>query len=233
MLLGRVGNLNKRGTTEQQVKDLQDYVTTLKSRLDYVLENLDEGNFTTETADKINREYTGGNTYVSVTGGGGGEETQPVQPEQPVPEGLTIGMVYPVGAIYMSVSETSPSLLFPGTTWERLKDRFLLAAGDGHPAGTEGGAERHTISGTVKGHALTVEEMPEHKHGIFSGYSATTNSSYPDAFQYARWGNSNRGYHEEFISEAGGGQEHTHELEGEETDTMPPYLTVYMWKRTA
>ena len=37
--------------------------------------------------------------------------------------------IYPVGAIYMSVSSTSPASLFGGT-WEQIQNRFLLAAGD-------------------------------------------------------------------------------------------------------
>ena len=40
-----------------------------------------------------------------------------------------IDMVYPVGAIYMSVNNTNPGNLFGGT-WEQIKDRFLLSAGD-------------------------------------------------------------------------------------------------------
>lgn len=36
--------------------------------------------------------------------------------------------IYPVGAIYMSVSSTSPASLFGGT-WEQIQNRFLLAAG--------------------------------------------------------------------------------------------------------
>ena len=49
-----------------------------------------------------------------------------------------IGMIYPVGSIYMSVNATSPASLFGGT-WEQLKDRFLLAAGDTYAAGSTGG----------------------------------------------------------------------------------------------
>lgn len=44
-----------------------------------------------------------------------------------------INIVYPVGSIYMSVNDTDPSLLFHGT-WERIKDRFLLASGDAYSA---------------------------------------------------------------------------------------------------
>lgn len=53
-----------------------------------------------------------------------------------------INIVYPVGSIYMSVNDTDPSLLFHGT-WERIKDRFLLAAGDAYAAGSTGGSQPH------------------------------------------------------------------------------------------
>lgn len=65
-----------------------------------------------------------------------------------------INIVYPVGSIYMSVNSTSPASLFGGT-WERIKDRFLLAAGDTYSAGSTGGEAQHT---------LTVDEMPSHYH---------------------------------------------------------------------
>lgn len=51
-----------------------------------------------------------------------------------------INTVYPVGSIYMSVNDTDPSLLFHGT-WERIKDRFLLAAGDAYAADSTGGSQ--------------------------------------------------------------------------------------------
>ena len=62
-----------------------------------------------------------------------------------------INIVYPVGSIYMSVNDTDPSLLFPGT-WERIKDRFLLASGDTYSAGSTGGEATHV---------LTVSELPK------------------------------------------------------------------------
>lgn len=71
---------------------------------------------------------------------------------------LTAQGAYPVGAIYLSVTEVDPSSLFGGT-WERIGGRFLLGADTTYAAGSTGG--------------------------------------------------------------------------GKENNNMPPYLAVYMWKRTA
>lgn len=36
---------------------------------------------------------------------------------------------FPIGSVYISVTEVNPSNFFGGT-WEQIKDRFLLSAGD-------------------------------------------------------------------------------------------------------
>lgn len=72
---------------------------------------------------------------------------------------LILSKVYPVGAIYISTSSTSPATLFGGT-WERIYGRFLLAANDGveaYNAGKTGGSVTHT---------LTVDEIPVHNHSV-------------------------------------------------------------------
>lgn len=51
-----------------------------------------------------------------------------------------INIMYPVGSIYMSVNDVNPSTLFGGT-WERIQDRFLLAAGSTFAAGNTGGSK--------------------------------------------------------------------------------------------
>ena len=118
-------------------------------------------------------------------------------------------IVYPVGSIYMSVNSVSPATLFGGT-WEQLEDRFLLAAGQTYTAGDTGGEATHT---------LTVDEMPSHTHGQRSRYSAS-NGSYTPAFP---WVSDNGTERQAKTMATGGDQPH---------NNMPPYLAVYMWKRT-
>lgn len=50
---------------------------------------------------------------------------------------------YPVGSIYMSVTNVNPSTFFGGT-WEQIKDRFLLACGSTYSAGSTGGSATNT-----------------------------------------------------------------------------------------
>lgn len=72
-----------------------------------------------------------------------------------------LSKAYPVGAIYCSTVETNPHDLFGFGTWEYIEQgRVLLSQGTKYNAGSVGGAETH---------ALTVQEMPSHKHGDTTG----------------------------------------------------------------
>ena len=144
-----------------------------------------------------------------------------------------LDLIHPVGSVYISLDSTDPSLIFGGT-WEQIQGRFLLATGNcaqntdttfgeiqmpgrwSAPAGSTGGEEFHRLS---------VTEMPAHDHGILSGFGDKNDPAIDsDGFRYEWWGGNNRGYHNAFISSSGGGALH---------NNMPPYLGVYMWKRTA
>ena len=129
---------------------------------------------------------------------------------------IALDTAYPVGSIYMAVNSTSPSELFGGT-WEQIKDKFLLAAGDTYTANQSGGAA------TVK---LTVDEMPSHTHAMRtktgSGGQLNVSDGYLQRVAYTEYNLTDR---ETVQAEnAGGSQAH---------NNMPPYLTVYVWKRTA
>lgn len=116
--------------------------------------------------------------------------------------------IYPIGSIYMSTNNTSPATLFGGT-WEQIQDRFLLAAGSSYAAGTTGGEVNHT---------LTISEMPNHSHYY-------THRLVGSGVGERGWDNEYGGQmYTGTTSAVGGGAAH---------NNMPPYLAVYMWKRTA
>ena len=121
--------------------------------------------------------------------------------------------VYPVGSIYMSVNSTNPKTLFGGT-WVQIKDRFLLAAGTTYKAGATGGEAAHT---------LTASEMPSHNHAVYYPNAGAADHSAPGNYPD---GPSDSTYYAigSYTSSAGGGTAH---------NNMPPYLAVYVWKRTA
>lgn len=139
-----------------------------------------------------------------------------------------INLIYPVGSIYMSVNNVSPAS-FLGGTWEAIRDRFLLAAGSSYSAGSTGGAATVTTAGTVNDHVLTVNEMPSHSHTNYYaggsevswGYNYSSSGGTISAATASSGG----------IGNTGGGQAHSHTFTGSSINNMPPYLTVYIWKR--
>ena len=150
--------------------------------------------------------------------------------------------VYPVGSIYMSVNSTSPQT-FLGGTWTRLTDTFLLAAGstyaadDGtHTTATGGAASvSYTPAGSATSHALTVGELPAHYHAM---RYATASGSLTGGYDWVTTGKATWSGATEIstgMKGAGSGRGHTHGFSGTKATikTMPPYLTVYVWKRTA
>ena len=120
-----------------------------------------------------------------------------------------IDIYHPIGSIYMSVVDTSPATLFGGT-WMKIEEMFLLAAGATHLAGDTGGEATHT---------LTIDEIPNHSHSIYGDKISNIGSFNSIA---ANQGISN--FKQWYSSATGGGLAH---------NNMPPYLAVYMWKRTA
>ena len=81
-----------------------------------------------------------------------------------------VDLIYPVGSIYITAGNTNPQTIFGGT-WEQIKDKFVLAAGDTYAAGATGGAagKSYTPAGTIGGTALTVAQMPGHAHNYKPG----------------------------------------------------------------
>lgn len=143
-----------------------------------------------------------------------------------------LNLVYPVGSIYMSVNSASPQTLFGGT-WERITGKFLLAATDGgssgaiQAAGNSGGDATHVH--TTGGHTLTTDEIPAHSHTVQTHNNGGSGSVWcielVSVASKAAFGSGK-------IGNTGGGRSHSHGNTGS-ASTMPPYLSVYVWKRTA
>jgi len=132
---------------------------------------------------------------------------------------------YPIGSIYMTVSSTNPSELFGGT-WVQIKDTFLLACGDNYTADS---SDKNTAQHGEATHQLTQSEMTRHKHSMITkcdpGWNvdgqAKDNMSTPMTYSW-QGSTVNVSYVPHSVSK-GGNQAH---------NNMPPYLIVYMWKRT-
>lgn len=156
--------------------------------------------------------------------------------------------VYPVGSIYMSTVSTNPATLFGFGTWEAMPaGRVLLAQGKSswgttYNAGSTGGEATHQ---------LTVGELPTHNHNAstnnvnqngnigwlqagkdysFSGVFATSSKK-----QGANVGNGestgvwncifdSTHSHNVTINNTGSNQSH---------NNLQPYISIYIWKRTA
>ena len=121
---------------------------------------------------------------------------------------------YPVGSIYMSASSTNPGNIFGGT-WSQITGRFLLACGGGYSAGTTGGEATHK---------LAVSEMPSHTHSVRCAYTTGSSRRDTDVLVYDGWNMEGYMWTSQWSGSTGGSAAH---------NNMPPYLAVYVWKRTA
>ena len=194
-----------------------------------------------------------GNSILPETSTGSSES--PIESEQNL-YGLKLkdirDFLYPVGSIYTSTESTNPSEKFGGV-WERYgKGKTLVGVDEEdssfNVSSKTGGsksinlAHSHTVNShthTTKDHALTIAEMPRHKHALDyqnvqrGTTGSPTSTRIPTSSNYT--GTVDTNY-------AGSGEAHNH---GETTASSPgttselstsqsilnPYITVYIWKR--
>jgi len=130
-------------------------------------------------------------------------------------------LIYPVGSIYMSVNDVNPATLFGGT-WESLKNKFLLGAGDLYEGMSVGGNIEHDHQAG----SLAACYLPKNSYSnilfktkkmdlawTLTGYIPETRTHYDGG-----------GISDQGIDVVGTTEKSNH---------MPPYLAVYMWKRVA
>ena len=193
---------------------------------------------TTGSSDGIDVSYSSGAVTIGHTNSVTAQSTQALYPITYDAQGHITGsgtavtvptnsnivdLIYPVGSIYMSVNSTSPATLFGGT-WTQIEDTFLLAAGSTYTAGDTGGSatESYTPAGDVVGKAISLANAGIKAASVeATGYGvATTGGGFKNRL---------------VILNTTSATTHNHTFSGtaETLNTMPPYLTVYMWQRTA
>lgn len=139
---------------------------------------------------------------------------------------------FPIGYIYLSVSNVNPSSYFGGT-WEQIKDKFLLTAGNTYSAGATGGEAIHT---------LTVSEMPSHTHSQNSHYHVGHYWTGSKPICLSTLNGNTSGYTTGYSSNnVNPSNEYTGSATATNQNTggngahnnMPPYLVVFAWKKVS
>lgn len=134
-----------------------------------------------------------------------------------------LDVFYPVGSVYISSQPTDPGTLFGGT-WTRIKDTFVLAAGDTYAAGATGGSQEHehTLENGYAKIAFTYDGT--YGNHLYQSYKSV------DAFDTNQYWNGMTQYKSEVVSKTKASA-----LGGSTGigNNMPPYITRYMWERTA
>ena len=133
----------------------------------------------------------------------------------------TAASAYPVGSIYINAtSAANPATLLGFGTWVRFGQGRMMISEDGtnerwNSAEETGGSETVT---------LTTAQMPTHTH-TKGGWSMGQGIRHQDGTDYIpQRGDQGSASGTFTMSDTGGGNAH---------DNMPPYIAVYMWKRTA
>lgn len=130
---------------------------------------------------------------------------------------IVLDTYYPVGKIYITMGNENPNETIGGT-WEKTASGKVLVGVDTNDI------DFNTIgkTGGEKTHTLTLEEMPEHNHSFDTVYSTQVPLSEP--YYASGFSNNNIGVGTGHTNTTGGSQPH---------NNLQPYMTVYMWKRTA
>jgi len=135
-------------------------------------------------------------------------------------------IIYPVGSVYINATDnTNPATLFGFGTWAafgagRVPVGYNSGDSDFNAAEKTGGAKTHTLTAAESG-------LPSHQHGIKTGgasggsmfYKGNTAEGVTDDTD----GGSNA-VSTQYIAAANASASH---------NNLQPYITVFMWKRTA
>lgn len=197
----------------------------------------------------VNNNSLLGEGNIEIIGG----DTVPIGAEfeysgEKVPEGYErvpslVDIVYPIGAVFISTVPTSPDILFPGTLWEAFGTGRTLIGVDASQdefanVEQEGGHK------SLQAHSHDFETTATNK--VLTGGWYNTRSRFAGTNNFAGIVTNNRQYADGYYNETGGNDINSvgwnidarHEHSGTtvsvgegNSGNLPPYITVYMWKR--
>jgi hypothetical protein len=144
-------------------------------------------------------------------------------------------IIYPIGSIYFNAGTSeNPSTLLGFGTWERFGEGKVLVGVDS----TDTDFDTAEKTGGEKTHTLTDAEMPSHNHGGSTSTDGNHNHSYYNfnSGNGENVGTENTSYYAG-TNTTGTAGSHNHSISTSGSDNahnnLQPYITVYMWKRTA
>lgn len=133
-------------------------------------------------------------------------------------------IIYPVGSIYMSVNNTNPKTLFGGTWTEWGKGRVPVGVNTADIEFNEvektGGKKEQVLRASIGAVSSDTSSI---------GYAKTFAIPNRNVYSATIWGNNGN-------TETPHPANHATEVwqdNGQEPTTLQPYITCYMWKRTA
>lgn len=198
------------------------YFTETTDGLNGELNNIEVGCITSKN-NNFALDSEGNLTVNSLTTVNGGNQS------------INFDQIYPVGSIYINVGDISPAALFGGT-WEKIEGQFLLGSSADYTLGSNGGSATHTHTSAAHSHGAGDLYAAINFMGTYGTFYNTRTSG---ASFYANEmkadggaGYSNGSLRNEGINVFGNTGVSTPGNTGS-ASTMPPYLAVNIWKRTA
>ncbi len=135
---------------------------------------------------------------------------------------MLLNTAYPIGSIYISTSSTNPASLLGGT-WISLSGRFLIGAGS---LSTATGSVQFNAGSTGGNYQTYITEKQ-------SPYKMAADEN-KDDWGLVRGSTADVGFGDRVVIGKSNEQHPTAPFDGQDPFTlMPPYLAVFMWKRTA
>lgn len=199
-------------------------------------------------ADKNSPAFTGVPTAPTPSGAVGGALANVTYVNTMATSSVPIGTVimwggpagvYPAGWQLCDGSTYARSDGNGNITTPDMRGKFIVAMGPGYTERATGGSTTHTHTavnagthnhgGVTASHAITINQMPAHSHGVYGGQSG----SYQTGGGYGASTNNN-GSQAGVTLSAGGGEGHTHGLasDGDHSHTInsgsnvPPYIAM-------